>query len=326
MTYMPETSVIMSVYNTECYLAEAVESILGQTYRDFEFVIINDGSTDGTGRILADFRKKDDRIVILENPRNIGVSKSLNIALRAARGKYIARMDPDDISRKDRLLMQISYMREHPEVGLLGSFIESIDEGGTVTGRWVYPTDIISIKWRLIFSNALAHPSVVYKKDLVLSCGGYDESLLSGIDYDLWVRLSRVTLIHQMTDYLVKWRTNRDSMTYKHADRKRLAQISIIKKQAERYLKRKVLDSEAEGLYRMESGIPMPSADEVRDASLLLKSIHKAFVADNPSINKKTGGRLLGPKLRKLALSNILKAPGVSAGLMLESVKGFCGN
>jgi len=323
MMPLPETSVIMSVYNTERFVIQAIESILGQTYRDFEFVIVNDGSTDKTGQILSEFQKRDARIVLLNNQKNIGVTKSLNIALKEARGKYVARMDPDDISRKDRLEIQISYMKSNPLTDILGSYVKSIDEDGSITGEWIYPDDPVSIRWQLIFANALAHPSVVYKKDIVLSAGGYNEDLASGIDYDLWVRLSPKARICQVKEFLVMWRSHTGSITYQYAERRKNTQKAIVKKQIEGYLGREVPDKDVESLYSLEAEAPLSSPEAVKDAAALIEEIYKAFMKDNPGLSPIFSNSLIGSKLLKLALLNIYNAPGISAAIIFRSIGSY---
>src|SRR5438270_14004268 len=130
----PSVSVLMHVHNGGSYLKEAIESMLNQTYIDFEFIIINDGSTDGLKEIIKQFY--DDRIVYIENDTNKGLIESLNKGIDAARGNFIARMDSDDIALPIRLEAQVRYMNEHPKTAVLASRIVFIDESGKETGEW----------------------------------------------------------------------------------------------------------------------------------------------------------------------------------------------
>ncbi len=127
---VPRVSVLMSVYNGERFLRDSVESILGQTFTDFEFLILDDGSTDSTCEILEEYANKDARIVLVRNDRNLGLTRSLNKGLRLVRGEYLARQDADDISLPKRLEMQVKFLDAHPEVGVVGSALEIIDENG----------------------------------------------------------------------------------------------------------------------------------------------------------------------------------------------------
>ena len=129
----------MSVYNGEKYLREAIESILNQTFTDFEFLIVNDGSTDSSLEIILSY--PDERIRVIRNDRNIGLTKSLNKALQQAKGEYIARQDADDISLQNRFEEQLIYLEKHPEVALLGTSAYKIDERGEILAKVIVPTE-----------------------------------------------------------------------------------------------------------------------------------------------------------------------------------------
>ena len=141
-----KVSVLMCVYNRETYLQQAIDSILAQTFRDFEFVIVNDGSIDNSWQILNEYSEKDSRIVLIDNKKNIGLEKSLNKGLAATKGEYVARQDADDISLPNRLQLQVDYLENHPEIGALGSSIEFINSQGLVTGKPIVPTDNASVE------------------------------------------------------------------------------------------------------------------------------------------------------------------------------------
>jgi glycosyltransferase involved in cell wall biosynthesis len=126
----PYVTVLMPVYNTEMYLKEAIDSILNQTFRDFEFIVINDGSTDSTSDIIESY--SDPRIIYLQNEKNLGVATSLNKGLSIAKGTYIARMDGDDVSRCDRLEKQVAFMDANPEIGVCGTWLETIGDRNEV--------------------------------------------------------------------------------------------------------------------------------------------------------------------------------------------------
>jgi len=205
-----KVSVVMSVYNGEKYLREAVDSILGQTFRDFEFIIVDDGSTDHTWTILQSY--DDSRIVLLRNQENIGLTRSLNKGLAAARGEYIARMDADDVSLPKRLEKQVAYLDAHPEVGLLGTWVEIIGERGERLSVLRRPVDPLFITWSLLFDNCLVHSTVMYRRSLVGKLGGYNPSRYAQ-DYDLWSRMSLETQIVKLPEVLVSWRSHPAGIT-----------------------------------------------------------------------------------------------------------------
>lgn len=198
----PKISVIMSVYNGEKYLREAIESILNQTFTDFEFIIVNDGSTDGSLEIIQSY--DDKRIKIINNEKNIGLTKSLNKALKVARGEYIARQDADDVSLPNRFEKQIKYLEKHPEVALLGTSVYLIDEKGKIIGKRMAlakPT----FK-ELCKGNRFSHGSVMFEKAVITELGGYNELLRYVQDYELWLRIAKSYEIRNLTQVLYKWR------------------------------------------------------------------------------------------------------------------------
>jgi len=204
----------MSVYNDERYLCEAVESILNQTYSDFEFIIIDDASTDATTAILGGF--DDSRIIRSRNEENIGLTRSLNKGLAIARGEYIARMDADDISLPERLAKQVDFLDAHPEVGVLGTEVRVIDGSGNTCHIWRLPSKHALIKWRLCFSDPIAHPTAMMRREALERVGGYDADFVSAQDYDLWRRLSRVTQLSNLQEVLLLLRRHEASVTSAH--------------------------------------------------------------------------------------------------------------
>jgi glycosyltransferase involved in cell wall biosynthesis len=183
----PKITVLMSVFNEQAYLREAVESVLSQTFGDFEFLIIDDGSEEPFEDFISEYR---DARISLFRQENIGLARSLNRGLRLARGDYIARMDGDDVSRLDRFDLQIKEMEAHHQIDLLGSFFDVIDEKGELIETKELITDPIYRLWRLQFHNNYGHGAMMLKKQSVLKQGMYDETLLYAQDYDLWSRMS----------------------------------------------------------------------------------------------------------------------------------------
>ncbi len=183
----PMVSVVMSVYNDEPYVAEAVRSILGQTFRNFEFIIINDGSTDQTGEILASFH--DERIRLL-NQDNRGLTFSLNRGLSLARGQFIARMDGDDISLPERFARELAFLDENPEIGLVGTFAYRIDIRGRRVDIYRYPTTPAAIRDNLRSDCPFCHTSVMFRRACIEKVGPYRERIGPAEDLDLWLRIN----------------------------------------------------------------------------------------------------------------------------------------
>lgn len=184
----PAVSVLMAVYNGERFLAEAVESILGQGVTDFEFLIVDDGSTDRTAEILRSY--DDPRIRLITNPDNLGLTRSLNIGLAAARGRFIARMDADDIALPDRLARQLAYFEAHPAVVLVGSGHARLDDDARTRAWATRALRPIEFRWLSFFWPPILHPSAMFRADLIHRRGlRYDESMTTSQDYDLWTRM-----------------------------------------------------------------------------------------------------------------------------------------
>ena len=204
---MPKISVLMSAYNSEKYIAETINSVLSQTFTDFEFIIINDGSTDNTENIINSF--KDLRIKYYSQT-NQGVSKSLNKGLRIATGKYIAKIDSDDICFKDRLSKQYTYMEQNPSCVLCGSYADIIDE----SGAYIYtyspmPTDNEEIKLKMETQNCFIHSTSFYRKDMALKIGGYYEPIKQYFeDYMFFYQLVKQGTVYNFSESLIKYRVS----------------------------------------------------------------------------------------------------------------------
>lgn len=210
---MPKVTVLMSVYNGRRYLSQAIESILNQTWHDFEFLIINDGSTDNSREIIKSF--DDPRIRLVDNSENIGLVSSLNRGLELAQGELIARQDADDLSYSDRLNKQVRFLERHPEIILLGTSVKTIDESGRPHPvKWEVPTGLAAIRWHLMFENAFVHTSTMYRRNIVRDIfGGYDTTFARAQDYELWSRIARKYPVENLASVLVAHRFLYPSIT-----------------------------------------------------------------------------------------------------------------
>ena len=200
----PTVSVLMCVYNGEKYLKEAIDSILLQTYTDFELVIINDGSTDSSEDIILLYN--DNRIKYFKNETNIRLQASLNKGLEKCSGRLIARMDADDISLPTRFQKQVDFFESHPEIGVLGTGFVFIEGNGTQLESVKYPASSSAIQWSLFFTCPIVHPSTMMRREVVDMVGGYNEQLKHAEDYDLWCRLCFLTKFSNLENTLLKLR------------------------------------------------------------------------------------------------------------------------
>lgn len=210
----PKISTLMSVYNTpEKWLRNAIESILSQTFNDFEFIIVLDKPTDNSAEVVKEYAAKDKRVIVLENSENQGLTKNLNKGLAIARGKYIARMDSDDVAFKHRFEKQYQYMEAHPEVVALGTQVcTSLDPEHAMekfpVSDWTPDADVLKI--RMLFHNVgLPHPTSMFRHDLMIQHGiTYDERIKKSQDYKLWVDLMPYGKICMLNEVLLMYRVH----------------------------------------------------------------------------------------------------------------------
>jgi len=214
----PKVSVIMSVYNGETFLNDAIESILRQTFSDFEFIIVNDKSTDNTENILREYIKRDERIKIIQNSENIGLTKSLNKAIKQSKGTYIARMDADDVSEPERLEKQIRFMGNNLNIVLCGTLGWIIDDKGEKIKEKNLKTSYADIKKSLLFNNQFIHSSLFIRKDILDKEGFYDESFQKSQDYELILRLASKYQVANLPDRLIEWRMNTNSLSWSNKE------------------------------------------------------------------------------------------------------------
>jgi glycosyltransferase involved in cell wall biosynthesis len=212
----PVISVVMSVCNGERYLRDAVDSILDQTCEDFEFIIINDGSTDGSREILESYN--DGRIFLIHQD-NTGLTRALKKGISLSRGEYIARIDADDSAKSVRLEKQLVFLRNNPKVILLGSNCYKVDENGSIVGITDLPVDDLNIKWNLLFYNCVCHSTVMFRRKEVENLGGYNATMQYAQDYDLWLRIAKKYSVANLQEPLVNLRVpGAGAITFENSD------------------------------------------------------------------------------------------------------------
>jgi glycosyltransferase involved in cell wall biosynthesis len=216
---VPTVSVVMPVYNERPYLEESIRSVLNQSFDDFEFIIVNDGSTDGSKDVMERFSDEDQRIRVFHQ-ENQGIGTSRNRGLRLAHGKYIAVMDGDDVTHTDRFERQVRFLDENPEIGVVGTKSKYIDSEGNPHpwGHWPIPTTPEVIAWRLMFNTCLVHPSVMMRHSLIEKLGGYAEWATPAEDYELWTRAVREMRLANLPGTLHELRRHEGSVTVSHRE------------------------------------------------------------------------------------------------------------
>ncbi len=208
-----QISVVMPAYNAEQYISEAIESILHQSFKDFEFIIINDASTDNTWGIIQKYAKNDNRIIPLKNEKNLNQAQSRNIGIREAKGEYCAFMDADDISVQDRFQKQFDYMEKNPEVGILGGTMELRDINNRIIGKRKYNLSDAQIRKRIFWYSPFCHPAIMVRKSILRKIGGYDEKWTPAEDYEIYFRIGKYAKFANLDDVLLKYKIIPKSLT-----------------------------------------------------------------------------------------------------------------
>ncbi len=213
MTETPLISVILPVYNAENYILESINSVLNQTYTNFELIVINDGSKDNSSEVIKSI--SDKRIIYIEQ-QNQGLAKTLNNGLKIAKGDFIARQDHDDISLPLRFEKQIQYFLNNKNCGLLGTWATIINEQGIATGQFhKHPTKNSELKIKLLLDNYFVHTSVMFRKDVITNCGTYNETINGLVqDFEYWYRISQHFEIANLPELLINYRQLSTGMSF----------------------------------------------------------------------------------------------------------------
>jgi glycosyltransferase involved in cell wall biosynthesis len=206
MSNDPKITVLMPVYNGERHLSEAIDSILVQTYRDYEFLIIDDGSNDQTLEIIKKFN--DSRIRLIQNRSNIGIIKTLNKGIGESRGKYIARMDADDISLPERFRLQIEFLETEPQVALVGGQFSYIDNDGKIFAHEKVPLNNDTLQKQLLKKCCFSHPTVMIKTSVLKEVGGYNIKAHYAEDYELWLRIAENYQVANLKESILLYRVH----------------------------------------------------------------------------------------------------------------------
>ncbi|WP_447045833.1 glycosyltransferase [Vreelandella sp. H-I2] len=270
----PAVSVLMPVYNGLPYLTEALDSLLNQTFQDFEIIAVNDGSTDGSAEVLASYASRDERVVIVTNEENIGLPRSLNKGLEKCRAALVARADADDRYRKDRLEKQVAFLDAHPEVGVLSCWVQKIKADGEFFSLVRFPTEDGEIRVRELFVNSFSHPGVMFRRDLVRGVGGYDPEYWTSEDADLWSRIRPLMKSANLAEPLIFYRKHEGSMMRTRGSEGEKLSLSVRQRLLSEYLDRPLSIDEARGAvmtFRASQGV---TADDVKVGMDVIKNVH----------------------------------------------------
>jgi len=213
----PLVSVVMPVYNAGPFLVEAIESILGQTYKNFEFIIVDDGSTDNSWEIIKNYAKKDKRIRAFQIPKNSGVSNAANLGTSKAKGWFIARMDADDVSLPYRLEKQVEFLKKNPQVVAVGGQCLVINKEGNLAGNKTFPIEPEKLKEMIFWAIPIQQPTLMVNRSLLpKDFGWYSPTCTSGEEVDLLFRLMKYGQIVNLKDRLLFYRYRKDSLSHQN--------------------------------------------------------------------------------------------------------------
>jgi hypothetical protein len=278
MSNSPVISVLMSVFNGEYHVAAAMESILGQDFTEFEFIVIDDASTDGTWGILAEYASWDSRVRLIRHDRNAGLTSALNGALAVARGGYIARQDADDTSRPERFSKQLAFLQSHPEVGVLGTGTSAVTEAGALAWTTRPPADPMLLGWRLLFETCLAHSSVMFRSSLLEKTGPYNEEFAYAQDFELWSRMSAHTKLANLPEALVLRRVGPHSISTSQLCEQSSAAVRVIQRNCSQLLGQEVPDAVAHSVHRVVRGERLADSDGVIEAARLVRRLLATYL------------------------------------------------
>ena len=271
---IPKISVVLAVYNGQRYIKPSIESVLAQTYGDFELIIVNDASTDSTLNIIELY--SDPRVIVHNNNENMGQTASLNAGLRMARGKYIARTDAGDISVPDRFLKQVRFLDEHSEIDILGTAAFQYDTAGKFRGKVFMPSRPSTILQRIFFACPVIHISVMMRRERILRLDGYNESYRILADYGLWAKaLQNEFRFWNLDEILAGYLVTPDSFGYSHGRGISVQEAArIISEVALNMAGIELTLDQAEGIYRFFVFGPQDLDNEQsRKAEMLFESI-----------------------------------------------------
>jgi glycosyltransferase involved in cell wall biosynthesis len=319
MASTPTVSVVMPVYNAERYLAMAVESVLSQTFADFELILVDDKSTDGSKAVAERYAVSDQRVVVLSRATNGGVTLALNDGCRMARGEFIARMDADDVCLPTRFERQVEHLRAHADLGAVGTAVQLIDGAGARKAIRRYPTNPRLVEWSMFFFNSVVHPSIMMRRSALQSLEMYPNGFPRCEDYALFIQMSRGAGIANLDEVLMLYRAWGGNESITGASEQRRTATRIVQTQLQERWNILASADQVEALRGLSTGnYPTSEVALICCADLLVR-MAKAFVAEDTP-KEHTGTRLVlqdaGSRMWLLAVLSLRIAPSQFARLV----------
>lgn len=292
----PKVSVVMCVLNGEKYLHQCIDSILNQTFSDFEFIIVNDGSSDSTAAILEAYAAQDERVKILENSKNMGIGYSRNKGNDAARGEYIAIMDADDWSSQERLTIQEQFLNDHSDIAVLGTARWTNWKNGSDYQVEYNPSLPGFLRWALLFGCEISNPTVMMRRRLFSEEGfRYEESRSPAEDYELWTRISLTYKLSNLKEPLLYYRWHESNTSIVMSASQREKEDSIIRRQLKSYTGEEMPEGLMRAYKKPEKVQNLSEAQTIIHLYLLLLQTTKAW-----HLNSKESIAIMEDFLRRL--------------------------
>jgi hypothetical protein len=316
----PPLTVLMPVYNAAPHLRQALDSVLAQSYRDYELLAIDDGSSDGSREILRTC--SDPRLRLVEHSRNLGLTASLNEGLVLARGALVARQDADDVSRPERFERQVGFLRAHPEVALVGSQAAVIDAAGRRLGSLEKPCEATALRFELLFDNGFVHSAVMFRRSVVRDeLGGYDASYRYCQDFALWSRLVRSRAAANLPQTLLSNREHAGSMTLSSLEANRLESRRVLAGNLAAEFGSDVSEADVAVAVELREGLRPGAAPRFLGVFERLLSLFETRHADARA--SRDFRRTVARQYARLFMAARLAAPGVTALVLARRFRGY---
>lgn len=315
----PAVSVLIPVYNGLPYLTETLDSLLSQTFQDFEIIAVDDGSTDGSAEVLASYASRDRRVVVVTNEENIGLPRTLNRGLEQCRATLVARADADDRYREDRLEKQVAFLEAHPEVGLLSCWVQKIKANGEFFSLVQFPVEDGEIRVRELFVNSFSHPAVMFRRDLVQGVGGYNPDYWTSEDADLWARVRPLMKAANLKEPLIFYRKHDKSMMRTRGSEGEKLSLTVRQRLLSEYLGNPLNIDETRGgvmTFRASQGV---TSDDVKVGMGVIQNVYdKVREQENASTVRYFEAEVTASYIR-LARVFKISAPALSYALVTRA-------
>lgn len=301
----PKVSVLLPIYNGEQYLRRTLDSLLQQSFKDFEVVAVNDASTDQSRAIVESYN--DPRIRLIDNPQNVGQTASLQIALENSRAEYVARQDQDDVSLPERFARQVAFLDSHAGVGVLGTSLCVINEHDQVvwgTAAFYSDETLSEMAWRLLWTDRLVDSSVMFRRRDALKVGGYNLSYRYAQDYDLWVRLSSEVGVARLPEVLLQLRIHSDNASNRFAEAQQREVYLILSQALTRFLPAELSLEDAARIWRVDNLTESQTRDDVFLTTAIIEKTFQAFSRGLSGQELSSVRKAVAEKIIKIAVRN----------------------